>query len=381
MRILHILAHLSKGGAERQFSYLAPALVRMGHDVHVAYSADGPYKPQLPSVVLHQLKSRSNYDPYLLWQLIRLIRQIKPNIIHTWIMQMDILGGIAASFCGVPWIIREPSAGIAYSPTWKNHLRVCVCSWASAIVSNSRGGDEYWKSKLPFSRRYIIHNGLPVDDINKTWAALPPGLAKSEAPIVLYVGRLTSDVSGSKNLHAFLEALACVMRQHNIVGILCGEGPQRNELELLRHKLALDAYVHFAGHLPATAVWALMKRASVYVSLSTFEGQPNTVMEAMACGCPLVLSDIPAHRQTLDESCAHFVDPSNIQQTADAIIQTLQNVETSNGRALIARQKTQEWGIDKMARNFERVYNEVILKHLTVAGKGRKPITMQKDNS
>ena len=42
MRILHLLPHLSRGGAERQFGYLAPELVRIGHEVHVAYSAEGP---------------------------------------------------------------------------------------------------------------------------------------------------------------------------------------------------------------------------------------------------------------------------------------------------------------------------------------------------
>ena len=119
MRILHLLPNLSGGGAERQFSYLAPELARMGHDVHLAYSKEGPDKPELPGVVLHQLKLRSNYDPYLLLQLVRLIRRIKPDIIHTWILQMDILGGIAARLNRIPWIFREPNSALAYSMTWK----------------------------------------------------------------------------------------------------------------------------------------------------------------------------------------------------------------------------------------------------------------------
>ncbi|HED01024.1 MAG TPA: glycosyltransferase [Proteobacteria bacterium] len=360
MRILHLIPYLSGGGAERQIGYLAPELVRMGHDVHVAYSKEGHLKPELPSVVLHQLKSRSNYDPYLLWQLLRLIRGIKPDIIHTWILQMDILGGIAARLSGVPWIFREPSSAMAYLPTWKHRLRVWVGSGASAIVSNSLGGDEYWKTKLPYSRRYVVPNGLPVHEIDRTVAALPPGLAKLEAPIVLYVGRLTSDVSATKNPQAFLEALACVRQQQNVLGILCGEGSQRSELKVLTHKLGLDADVHFTGHLPAALVWALMKKASVFVSLSAYEGCPNTVMEAMACGCPLVLSDIPAHSEIVDENCALFVDSSNIQQTADTIVQALRNADASKARALIAKQKTQEWSIAEMARNWERVYKELI---------------------
>jgi glycosyltransferase involved in cell wall biosynthesis len=357
MKILHLIPALSGGGAERQLSYLAPELARMGHEVHVAYSNEGHQKPELPGVVLHQLKSRSNYDPYLLWQVVQLIRRLKPDIIHTWILQMDILGGIAARLCGVPWIFREPNQAPAYPPTWKHHLRVLVGSGASVIVSNSRGGDEYWKTQRPNSRRYVVPNGLPVQEIDRIPAALPPGLAKSEAPVVLYVARMKEV---QKRLKAFLEALACVRQKQKVVGVLCGDGPERLELELLRHKLGLDGDVHFTGHLPPTLVWALMKKASVFVSLSAFEGCPNAVMEAMACGCPLVLSDIPAHREILDENCVLFVDPSNIQQTADTIVQALCNAEAAKIRALTAKQKSPEWSIAGMARNWERVYKECI---------------------
>ncbi len=328
----------------------------MGHDVHIAYIKEGTYKPELSGVVLHRLTTRYNYDPYLLWQLFRIARLIKPNIINTWILQMDILGGIGAKLNKIPWIFREPSSTVGYSPTWKNRLRVRVGSFANAIVSNSRGGDEYWKTKLPYSRRYIVSNGLPMDEIDNTVAVLPLGLSKLDAPMVLCVGRMIA----SKNLRLFLEALACVKQGHNVSGIFCGEGPQRSELEGLRHKLGLDGDVHFLGHLPIASVWAILKKATVFVSLSAYEGCPNTVMEAMACGCPLVLSDIPAHREIVDGRCALFVDPSNSQQVADNIIDTLSNAGASRGRALIAKQKTRDWSTVAMARNYERVYKDIL---------------------
>ena len=378
MRILHILPHLSGGGAERQFCYLAPELVRMGHRVDVAYLNNGPDRLELSGVTMHQLVARNNYDPYLLWQLVRLIRRLKPDVVHTWILQMDILGGMAARLNGVPWIFREPCSAMAYPPTWKNLLRVRVGYGASAIVSNSRGGDEYWKTQLPNSHRYVIPNALPVDAINRTVAALPPGFKKSEGLIVLYVGRMEKV---QKKSQAFLETLVCVRQKQNVLGVLCGEGPQRSELEVLRHKLGLDAAVHFTGHLPTASVWALMKKASVFVSLSAFEGCPNTVMEAMACGCPIVLSDIPAHREIVNERCALFVDPSNIQQTADTILQSLRNADASRGRVLMAKGKTQGWSVVEMARNYERVYREVISRHSRVISNGRTPTTGQRVDS
>ena len=103
-----------------------------------------------------------------------------------------------------------------------------------------------------------------------------------------------------------------------------------------------------------------MKQASVFVSLSAYEGFPNTVMEAMACGWPLVLSDIPAHRKILDESCALFVDRSNVEQTADRILQALCRPDASKARALRAKEKTREWSIDREAREFESIYKEFI---------------------
>ena len=365
MRILHLLPHLSGGGAERQFSYLATELAHMGHKVNVGYLSNGPSRPELTGVTMHQLASINNYDPYLIWQLVRLIQRVKPDIVHTWILLMDILGGMAARLNGLPWIFREPNSSRAYSHTWKQRLRIWVGSGASAIVSNSRGGDEYWKFKLPYSCRYVVPNGLPVHEIDKIVAALPPGLAKPESPIVLYVGRLIAH----KNLKVLLEVLACVRKQQKMVGILCGDGPQRSELEAIRYKLGLDADVHFTGYLPAASVWALMKKASLFVSLSAYEGCPNTVMEAIACGRPVVLSDINAHREILDENSALFVDPSNFHQTVDTITRVLKNPANTNKRALIAKRKAQQWSIPKMARSYERVYMQIIAHHSQIVGK------------
>jgi len=354
MRILNIIPSLSGGGAESQLGYLAPELVRMGHEVYIVYINDGPYKPELPGVVLYKLKASSNYDPYLLWQLFRLIHRIKPDIIHTWILQMDILGGILARLYRIPWIIREPSSNIAYTWTLKHHLRVLIGSGASAIVSNSLGGDKYWETKLPTSCRYVIANGLPLPEIDSTLPYLPINLEKSNAPIVLYVGRMIK----SKNLKTLLEVFATLKNKTKIVGILCGDGPQRTELEVLRHNLNLDLNVHITGYLPPTHIWALMKQASVFVSLSKYEGCPNTIMEAMACGCPLVISDISAHREILDDDCALFTDKSNIKQIASTIMKVFQNENASRVRSAIARQKAQVWSISEMSKKYEIIYKQ-----------------------
>jgi glycosyltransferase involved in cell wall biosynthesis len=357
MRILNLTHFLSCGGAERQLAYLAPELIRMGHDIHIAYMNEGPDKPALSCVALHKLKPYSSYDPRQIAQIIWLIRQVKPDIVQTWIKQMDILGGIAAMVCGTPLIFREPTSGQHYMQMWNKNLRAKVGSAASAVISNSQGGDEYWRKIIPDSRRHIISNALPIDEIEKINASLPQEITDSEAPIVLFVGRMVKE---SKRPDLFLEALDFVSRKKKVSGVLCGEGPQRSELEMFRYKHGLTVDVHFTGYLPATALWAMMKKVSVFVSLSSYEGCPNAVMEAMACVCPMVISDIPAHRELLDENCALFVNPSDVRQTANAIIQILDDSEAAKNRALTAKQKTIDWSIAEMARKYEKVYQQCL---------------------
>ncbi len=103
-----------------------------------------------------------------------------------------------------------------------------------------------------------------------------------------------------------------------------------------------------------------MKAASIYISLSAYEGCPNTVMEAMACGCPLVVSDIPAHRELLDEQAALFVDPSDIQQAADAVVRAIADEKASKRRGDAARARAGELSVEKMAAGYERIYRQII---------------------
>ena len=182
MRLLFLIPHLSRGGAENQLRYLSSELALIGHEVHIAYIYNGPLKPEISDVHLYRFKTRFNYDPRLLFQLFRFVRIIRPEIILTWNPQMDILGGIVSRIRQIPWIVREPSSALLYVGTWKDRLRVLIGSGASAIVSNSIGGQEYWTSKLPSIRSRVIRNGLILDGIDKVEAKLPPEIKNVNVP-------------------------------------------------------------------------------------------------------------------------------------------------------------------------------------------------------
>jgi glycosyltransferase involved in cell wall biosynthesis len=268
---------------------------------------------------------------------------------------MEVLGGLAALLTRTPWILGERSTADAYPSGAKNWLRVRVGRRAAAIVSNSSVGDHYWRSRAGSGvKRFVIPNGLPLDEIDAAPPAAEPQIgAPVEAPVVLYAGRLSPE----KNVETLIRALRLVADMRPARSIVCGAGPSGDRLSGLIAELGLAEQVRLVGYV--SQLWSLMKCANVLVSVSFFEGSPNVVLEAMACGCPLIVSEIPAHRELLDDSMAIFVDPSRPNDLADAIASVLTDPAGAATRAQAARARVQAFGLPFVARRYADVYRTV----------------------
>lgn len=355
MKIVHLIPSMSGGGAESQLSYLAPELVKLGHEVHLIYLHEGPQLPFLKDVKLHRINVDSNYNPSTFFKIIGLLRSIEPDVIQTWIFQMDILGGMASKILRIPWVLREPTSLYHYTANWKNKFRKLLGAKADYIVSNSRGGDDYWADKVDRKRRSIIRNGLPLESIEDANAALP--IEDRINPVLLFVGRLASDGTANKNLKYLIEAVARVNQEVRVSLLLCGDGPQRQELEQRIVELKMKN-VCFTGFVEKSTIWGFMKRSAIFVSLSSYEGCPNSVLEAMACGCRLILSNIPAHREILDNETAIFVDYKDAHQISNAIKRSLSTEKFPIAGVL--KEKASSYSIHKMALEYEAIYNKIV---------------------
>src|SRR4051794_23417155 len=127
MRILHMILSLTGGGAERQLAYLAPALSGRGHDVHVGFIFPGPSPEQFgEGCTLHPLPAWARRTPLLLIESLSLVRRLRPDVIQTWLVHMDIVGGATARLLRLPWVIGERSAALSYPPTRMNRVRVAI---------------------------------------------------------------------------------------------------------------------------------------------------------------------------------------------------------------------------------------------------------------
>jgi glycosyltransferase involved in cell wall biosynthesis len=346
------------GGAERQLAYLSAELTRLGWDVHVALLSGGPNLERLRAsgATIHELGAGGNYDPRILFQLVGTIAMVQPDLVQVWVLQMQVLGAIAARLRRVPWVLAERSTEPAYPPTVKHRLRAWLAADAAAVVSNSAGGDRYWQERLDSRvRRYIIPNAVPLTEIDRTPAAGPERTGcSSGTKLVLFAGRLTAE----KDPETLVQALVPALARPDVVAVIAGDGPLRERLSGLVHRLRLGDRVRLAGFVDD--IWAWMKRADVFVSPALFEGHPNAVLEAMACRCPLVVSDIPPHREFLDASSARLVPPGNAGLLGAAIDDVLTSRDAAARRASEASRIVRKWSLEEIGRHYDRTYREVI---------------------
>ena len=347
---------MAGGGAERQLTYLSSELVRAGWDVHVAVIQDGPNVGRLDATgaVVHRVRAFGNHDPLILARLIRTVRAVRPDVIQCWLLQMEVLGGLAAMATGTPWIVSERTAAPAHRTGVKTWLRVQLGRRANAIVSNSSIGDEYWHARAGNVKRFVIPNGLPLEEI----AAMPPATVAdidvpANEPVVLYAGRLSAE----KNAETLVRALRLVADVRPVRGIVCGDGPLGDRISGVIAELDLADRVRIAGYV--SGLWSVIKRANVLVSVSFFEGSPNVVLEAMACGCPLIVSEIPAHRELLDDGMAVFVDPGRPRDVADAIESVLNDPAGAAKRAQRALARAQAYALPLVTQRYAEVYRTV----------------------
>jgi len=336
------------GGAERQLAYLVRGLVRRGWDVHVAVVFPGPNDAPLEASGgrVHRLGGRGRFDPMIALRLARLMRRLRPAMTQTWLTPMDILAGAVATALRLPWIVSERSSTEAYPPSLLHRVRARIGRRASGYIANSEAGADYWRRLAADPARVVVvPNGLPLDAIDAAPAA--PRADPGEA-LIVSVGRLSPE----KNLALLLDALAIVMRRRPARAVLCGDGRQRAALEARSAALGIADRVAFAGFVPD--VCSRLKVADAMVALGVFEGHPNAVLEGMACGVPLVVSDIAAHRAILDETSARFVgtDADEIATAIESAIAAGRSAEqTKRARARVAT-----LSIDTAVERHEEVY-------------------------
>jgi glycosyltransferase involved in cell wall biosynthesis len=241
--------------------------------------------------------------------LIRYLRKEKPDVILASGPTLHVLIGFArkiARFRGLV-VLRthiETSIYLKERPWWNRWLLLSMMKlsygFADRIVAASRGAADDLADIVGIDRARVgVLYNPPVDDELFVKAQEPvdhPWIADRRTPIIVTAARLAPQ----KALDVLLRAFAIVAASRSARLIVLGEGPDREQLEALAAELGIEQLVDFHGAV--SNPFSYMSKADLFVLSSAFEGFANVVVEALACGCPVVSTDAPSGpREILDD--------------------------------------------------------------------------------
>jgi glycosyltransferase involved in cell wall biosynthesis len=329
-RIALFAATLGCGGAERMMIQLARGMAAQGVPLDlVVAQATGPLASEIPSEV-RVVDLKAPRMRQTIWGLTRYLRRERPQAVLSRVLHANLAVSIARRLSGVPAriVLTEASnlsAVLAdglirpYLATAARWLYPQANQLIAVSVGAARGLEQCLR--LPAGRVRVIYN--PVVDARLPQRAAEPAphpwLAKAEIPVILSVGRL-----GPEKDHATLLAAVAIVRRTRPVRLLIfGEGSERSRLEVLRQRLGLDTEAAFPGI--TSNPYAAMSRASLFVLSSRLEGLPGALIEALACGCPVVSTDCPSGPAEIlpDERYGLLVPVADPPALAQAILTAL----------------------------------------------------------
>jgi glycosyltransferase involved in cell wall biosynthesis len=197
-----------------------------------------------------------------------------------------------------------------------------------------------------------VDNGIDTDRFRPLPGA--PGRRQPAAPIEIgCAARLSSE----KNLAQLIWAVdACRSRGRHLRLTIYGDGPLREELTRLVARLGLEDQVHLPGESIRLERWYPTLDAFVLPSLS--EGMPMTVLEAMACGCPVIGSSVGAIPELLAgvPGCT-TIPPGDQEALVEALMETSRRTLPRSG----ARERVcAQFGLTPMAERYEQIYAEAL---------------------
>jgi glycosyltransferase involved in cell wall biosynthesis len=200
----------------------------------------------------------------------------------------------------------------------------------------------------------IIHNGVDHDGYG------PDESMRSDDPLIVCVTRLKK----YKGVHLLIQAMPKVKREvPNAKLVITGKGDYEPKLQALTRRLGLEDTVEFAGFVAREEKANLYRRAQVVVNPSAKEGWGLTVIEANACGTPVVAADAQGLRDSVKDGETGLLYPhSDTDAMADAIVKLLKDkgLRTRLGEKSLAWSKEFTWdkAADKVEAMMERILTD-----------------------
>lgn len=223
---------------------------------------------------------------------------------------------------------------------------------ADAVITTSEVNKEILVNEYSINEKLIkvIPHGVDISHFNKT-------RQKADSKIILYVGIL----SKRKGVKYLIKAMDIVRKRTiDIKLIIVGDGAERKYLKSLVKRLNLQKFVEFTGFVNEEKLIDYYRDADIFVFPSLKEGFGQVLVEAMACGIPVISTNTSAIPEVVGNA-GILVKPRNSKALAEAIIKLIEDKDLRDELCRIGRKRVEEnftW--DKIAEKMLKIYEEVI---------------------
>lgn len=272
------------------------------------------------------------------WAVWRLLRRRNVDVIHAhWLLPQGLIAALlqAVQRRPAPFVVTSHGADLyALRGGVLNALKRLVLRRAAAVtvVSSAMSGR---LESLGVGREKISVLSMGVDVSEKF--GIDHSVERS-ADEILFVGRLVE----KKGVQHLIRALPMVLARRPLAKLIIGGfGPEAAALRAWVEKLDLHSSVVFLGALPQADLPALYRRAAVFVApfiqakSGDQEGLPVALMEAISCGCPVIVGDVPGLHDLLGEHAGEMaLDPRDESELARRVLDVLDRPAEARARAL-----------------------------------------------
>lgn len=371
IRILHLITSLDTGGAERMLEKLVTG---MDHgrfrNVVVSLKDEGVIGPRLrqAGIAVHALGMRGGIAlPGRMLALARLIANMQPDILQTWLYHADLAGTLAHAFSGsrslLAWNLRCSDMNLAdYAASTRLVLRAdAVLSRRPAfIITNSEAGKRHHVALGYRPKRWIdIPNGFDMTVFRPQPDAAGALRRELGLPDTARLAGMLARLDPMKDHGTFIAmAEQLAGRESDLHFLLAGRGCTAANAMLAAARQRLGGRLHLLGE--RQDVPALLAGLDVFLLTSAYgEGFPNVLGEALATGTPCVATDVGDAAAILGD-CGIVTKPRDPQALAAAVMQVLARSpeQRAEMQSLARRRAEENFSLPTIVARYEAVYAE-----------------------
>ena len=330
-KVLIAIATNSAGGAERAVSYIANFLSKYKYDVYLVNSDNDSSFYQISNSVNVIKLNCDKGNKYLknirlFFKIRSLISELRPKFALAFLIKMEVPVILNSMYYNIPVFTSVRNDPEVYD-RFTNVFRKIFYPYVNGVVFQSLSASEH-NSFNNLNKKVVIRNMLGEQYCNLNGIVS----AENRRKKIISVGRLTQQ----KNQSLLIRAFAIVSKYFPDYTLeIYGTGEEETRLRELINDLKINEKIQLLGN--CKDIILKCQDYSLFVLPSNYEGFPNVLVEAMACGIPVISTDFPsgvARELIVDDSYGFVIERDNVAKLAEKIIYVLSNSDRAQMMAI-----------------------------------------------